>query len=403
MTSATLPLVTSDVDTRWVGAGSSGAADARTAGRAATVEALTGGAAKLVIVFANDRYDLPALVDGVREVAGHDVHVVGCTTVGELHADRAGDLGVSVLALGGDGFEVATRVEPGTSGDPRGAGSRVAAVAGEVAPEGHRLLLLLVDGITSDGQEIVRGVYDTVGAEIPLVGGAAADDMKMQAAYQFHGAPGAAVDVHTDAVVAVALRRDGPVGIGVDHGWRHVGEPVLVTSGAANVVHTINDEPALDAYLGRLGAPADAWHDAAAFSRFSFTRPLGLVRRGSTVVRLVVAPDYDARSLICGAEVPQGRLVWFMEGDSDSVLDATDVACAQAVDALGGATPRGLLVFDCAARRAVLGDRLDAEASRIGVHASGAAMAGFYTMGEIARTRGSSGYHNKTLVVLALG
>jgi hypothetical protein len=36
-------------------------------------------------------------------------------------------------------------------------------------------------------------------------------------------------------------------------------------------------------------------------------------------------------------------------------------------------------------------------------HAGGAPVAGFYTYGEIARTSGITGFHNQTLVVLALG
>ena len=35
--------------------------------------------------------------------------------------------------------------------------------------------------------------------------------------------------------------------------------------------------------------------------------------------------------------------------------------------------------------------------------AGGTPLAGFYTWGEIARTRGINGFHNQTLVVLAVG
>jgi hypothetical protein len=35
--------------------------------------------------------------------------------------------------------------------------------------------------------------------------------------------------------------------------------------------------------------------------------------------------------------------------------------------------------------------------------ADGAPLSGFYTWGEIARTRGITGYHNQTLAVLAVG
>ena len=69
---------------------------------------------------------------------------------------------------------------------------------------------------------------------------------------------------------------------------------------------------------------------------------------------------------------------------------------------LEGATPLGVLAFDCIARRSVLGDEIACEVARIGDACGGAPVAGFYTYGEIARTRGISGFHNQTLVVLAV-
>ncbi len=63
-----------------------------------------------------------------------------------------------------------------------------------------------------------------------------------------------------------------------------------------------------------------------------------------------------------------------------------------------------MLVFDCIARRGVLGDHgIGPEVRRVAGHAAGAPVAGFYTYGEIARTHGVTGFHNQTLVVLAVG
>jgi hypothetical protein len=51
----------------------------------------------------------------------------------------------------------------------------------------------------------------------------------------------------------------------------------------------------------------------------------------------------------------------------------------------------------------VLGDQgIKAEIDRVAAFANGAPVAGFYTYGEIARTQGMSGFHNQTLVVLAV-
>jgi hypothetical protein len=83
----------------------------------------------------------------------------------------------------------------------------------------HRTLLLLTDGLAGDQQDIVRGAYDVAGSTVPLVG--------------------------------VAIGSDAPLGIGVQHGWRRVGDPVLVTRSMGNRVHSIDDRPALDVSTSR--------------------------------------------------------------------------------------------------------------------------------------------------------
>ena len=86
------------------------------------------------------------------------------------------------------------------------------------------------------------------------------------------------------------------------------------------------------------------------------------------------------------------------------MLEATHAACSDALAALQGRPPIGMLAFDCIARRGVLGEiGIRREIDVIAGHADGAPVAGFYTYGEIARTRGISGFHNQTLVVLAVG
>jgi hypothetical protein len=95
-------------------------------------------------------------------------------------------------------------------------------------------------------------------------------------------------------------------------------------------------------------------------------------------------------------------MVWLMESDADGVLDATDAACREALGALGGDDALALIAFDCNARLEFLGDAVADEVDRLVRHAGGAAVAGLYTFGEIARTRGSAGFHQQTLVVLAI-
>ncbi len=381
---------------RWVGVGHSDNLDAFAAGSEAARRAISGPDPRLLIVFCADSYDLPELLRGLNQTSG-DVPLVGCSTAGEIATSGPGDSGVVVTALGGSGFSISTAASDVVTGRLREAGAEVAECLDQVEPLEHKVLLLLTDGLSGDQQEVVRGAYSVVGATVPLVGGCAGDALKMRKTFQLHNH-----DVMDNGIVAAAIASDGPLGIGVRHGWRTVGEAMLVTRSAANRVYSLNDKPALDVYLERLDAPAEARTDPAEFTRFAITHPLGLSRRSGEEVRFIGEANFEDRSLGCIAEIPQGGLTWIMEGDVDSVLDATDQSCQEALSGLEGCAPLGLLAFDCIARRGVLGDDgIRGEVARIGARAGGAPVAGFYTYGEIARTHAVSGFHNQTLVVLA--
>ncbi|MDQ1446221.1 MAG: hypothetical protein QOI20_2685, partial [Acidimicrobiaceae bacterium] len=226
-----------------MGVGRSDDNDASTAGRNAAKAALAGPDPRLLIVFCADSYDLPALVQAVAEAAP-GVPLVGCSTAGELSVSGdeagAGDATVVVTALGGSGFSVATRHASAAAEDGglRQAGFDAAGCMSDVEPLPHNVLMVLTDGLAGDQEEVVRGTYRAVGATVPLVGGCAGDDLKMTATYQFHG-----TEVMRNAVVAVAIASDAPLGIGVRHGWRRVGDPMLVTNSDGNRLLTLDDQP----------------------------------------------------------------------------------------------------------------------------------------------------------------
>jgi hypothetical protein len=301
---------------------------------------------KLLVVFCSPSHDLPLLMRMIRARSG-DVPLVGCTTAGEIATGANGDASVVVAALGGPGFAIQTAAASDASRDLRAAGARAARCLGSDEDRPYRALLLLTDGLAGDQQEIVRGAYGVLGADVPLVGGCAGDDLKMTKTYQLHGDR-----VLTDSVLAAGIASDAPLGIGVRHGWRPVGEPMLVTQSGGNRVYTLDDRPALDVYLDHLGAE-HAGLDEERLTRLALMHPLGLSRpAGEAQVRFIGGGELEERI----------------------------------------------------ARRGVLGDHgIRAEVERLAASAAGAPVAGFYTYGEIARTRGMRGFHNQTLVVLSIG
>src|SRR5580692_1808701 len=343
---------------RWFGVGSC-VGDQERAGARAADDALLHDDPKLLIVFCSQACDLRQLLRQIRARAG-DVPLIGCTTAGEIATAGPSDASVVVAALGGSGFAVRTAVASEVSGNLREAGARVARSLPDRADLPHQVVLLLSDGLAGDQQEVVRGAHGVLGAAVPLVGGCAGDDLKMSQTFQLYHDR-----VLSDSVVAAGIASNAPLGIGVRHGWRRVGEPMLVTSSAANRVYTLDDRPALDAYLTHLGVSEPA--DQEGLARLALTHPLGLSRRsGEDMARFIGGGDFAQRSLSCIAEVPQGALVWVMEGHAQSVLEATDAACGDSLAALDGRPALGMIAFDCIARRAVLGERgIRSEISRL--------------------------------------
>jgi hypothetical protein len=381
----------------WVHVGQAWDADAYRAGAAAAHQARGGPDPKLLLVFASFGYDLRELLDGVLEEAG-DIPVIGCSTAGEIGPGPALSNGVVVVGFGGD-FAVTTAHGTGLNERARQVGHDVATGLLPLPDTRHQFVIMLTDALCGDQQEMIRGAYGVLGATVPLVGGGAGDNMRMVTSRQFYGGK-----ILQDAVVAACIGTDGPIGLAIRHGWRGQGDAMVVTASAGNNVHSFDDLPALDVYLERHQAPPGVEADAAAFADFALTRPLAVTRRGDVAVRHVLGADPDARTLACAGGVPKGAAVWLATGDCASTLAAADAACADAIADLGDVPLLAMLVFDCAGRRAVLGDDgIVAERQAMWRRVGTAPLAGFYTYGEVGRVKGVNGFHNQTIVALALG
>lgn len=386
---------------RWFGSGRSCQSDPRAAGAEAARVALAGRKASLVMVFCPAGIDYLAMLDGVRSEAG-DVPLIGCTGVAQLAQTGPAEASVVVSVLGGDGFEVRISAAHNVTGGQRIAGEQVAAAVQELTRE-HKLLLLLADGLAGEQHELVRGAYSVVGGTVPLAGGCAADNYLYEKTFQFY-ADADGVQVLSDAVVAAAVGSDGPIGVGVAHGWRKQGEPMVVTSSNGGTVNTLDGEPALGVFSKRVSAPETLAPDTPAFRFFAMQHPLGMSRRSGEDIRVIHEGNVADGSIKSLVAVPQGALLWAMETDREGLLSSVDDAYAEAIEPLEGVPPLGFLAFDCGVRFMFLEpDGVCAEVAKFVHRADGAPFGGFYTFGEIARTRGARGMHHLTLVIVAFG
>jgi len=355
---------------------------------------------RLLIIFAAPRYDLEHISKSLSEKF-EDCAVIGCTTSGEIAEGNALTQSLVLWALGGTGIRVSTSFG---LVDHEGQGLRQAAIqaAGcldQLERRNNTVMVLLSDGLGGDQMEVVRGAYDAANIDVPLVGGCAGDYLAMRKTLQVHGR-----QVMSGSVVAAAISSDRPLGIGVSHGWTAASEPMLVTESRNTLLSSLDDQPALDIYLDFFNPPQAVRDNPQAFADFAAVHPIGIRRRDRIEMRHITGFDPVRRALVMVAEVPQGGLAFLTEGNYDSVLEAAAESVSSAMTALGDTLPAGLLLFDCVSRRSIFGEQhVREETELISSCCRGVPMGGFYTYGEIARTKGSGGFHNQTLVTLAIG
>jgi hypothetical protein len=347
-----------------------------------------------------------AAAEQTRAAGQPDLPVVGCSTGGHLGFDGPGaelsgeppepDIGATAVAIAGD-IDVATAIEGDLHLRARDAGQALAAALRPPEHREHHLAILLTDVVACDHAETVRGAYSEWGATVPIAGGVVGP--LTTPFWQIYGGK-----VRTDCVTGVLLSSDAPLAAAVRHGWRADGAGMLATASSGSVLHELDDRPALDVFLDRLGIPDDIRADPDGFNTYVLSKPLAISRRGRLALRQVVSADHEERTLICSAVVPRGAQVFVADTDPAATIAAADRVCAEAIAGLHGQAPVGLLVFDCIGRRIALPpESLAIEWATMRARAGGAPVGGFYTGGEFARVHGAVGFHNQTIVACALG
>jgi hypothetical protein len=169
---------------RWFAVGSSEGTGRSVAARAAD-SALVGDDPKLLLVFCSQSDDMAQAVGAIRTCSG-GTPLIGCTTAGEIAAWGPSNGGIVVAAFGGTGFAAQTTAATNASADLRDAGARAARCMPARPDLQHRVLILLTDALAGDQQEVIRGAHGVLGAGVPLVGGCAADDLRMDRTSQLH-------------------------------------------------------------------------------------------------------------------------------------------------------------------------------------------------------------------------
>lgn len=359
--------------------------------------AFDGAAADAVIVFASARHDYHALLGALADEAGTDV-LVGSSSAGEFTQDQRGEGQVSAMALRSSEMQFAVGVGSQISQDPARAASQVVGSFQGMRDRStpYRAALVMTDALAGHTDALVEEMTLQTAGNYRFFGGGAGDDGLFQKTHVFAGR-----QALSDAVVALEILSEKPVGVGVAHGWEPAGGGLRVTESEGMKLVSLNGLPALEAFSDHAARTGQAF-DRSNPMPFFLHNVLGILGPQGYRLRVPLAVLEDG-SVMCAADVPEGAVVHLMKTSNESALQAARAATTAALKALEGNRPGAAIVFDCVATRLRMGGVFQDELAACARLLEPAGFVGCNTYGQIARSEGQfGGFHNCTAVVCVL-
>ncbi|MEO6403898.1 MAG: FIST N-terminal domain-containing protein [Ferruginibacter sp.] len=252
--------------------------------------------------------------------------------------------------------------------------------------------------LSQDGEQIIEGITKGFGSDVPIFGGMAGDDLKLEGPVVFtnknssdKGLLGLIIDEDKVEINGIATC-----------GWKAIGTTKTITKSEGNIVYTIDDKPALDMIVKYLGIDIDFDSGKEIVTQIGAYYPLQMERENvAPVMRTAMFANRQDRSLICAGNVPQGSKVRFSLPPDFDAIEKVVEECnelknekQQQADAL--------IMFSCISRHLSFGILIKEEIEQVR-QVWDAPMVGFFSYGEYGKSKtGKHEFHNNTCCVVAL-
>jgi hypothetical protein len=254
-----------------------------------------------------------------------------------------------------------------------------------------KFCITMIESLTTSTVSILQGLDLALG-NIPIFGGATADQWRYKQTYQFYKN-----EVLSDAVVTLLFAGNIVFSHGRSGGWRPIGKRSLVTKVDKNIIYEIDHKPALDFYYYYLNIDEpDSVYPLAVFPP----------NEENFFLRGAISYDKNTGSITVSGDIPENSIVQITDTCLEDVIAASQTSFAEAKANYAGQAPEAALLFSCAWRRQILGTRANEEYQAIAdLSTPVLPSCGFYTYGEISplSEHGQTFFHNTTFLTLLLG
>jgi hypothetical protein len=348
--------------------------------------------AQLLLIFGGSKQMADAPWFAALRRAYPNAIFFGASTAGEIAGTRVYDDTLVATAITFEHTKLAlARVQMHDVKDSTEAGEHL---ANALPHEGLVHVLVMSDGTTVNGSELVRGMSRVLPRGVQVTGGLAGDGSRFEKTLIVAGETFA-----TGSVAAIGFYGDRlNVGYGSLGGWDPFGPERKITRSEGNVLFELDGEPALDLYKSYLG------EHAAGLPATGLFFPLNIQREGEkeTLVRTIQAIDEEKRSVTFFGDVPMGATTQLMKANFDRLVEGAAGAARGSGLLSQHPNPELALLVSCVGRKIVLKQRTEEEVEAVQeVLGDRTVMTGFYSYGEISPTvpNGQCHFHNQTMTI----
>ncbi|MEP7189087.1 MAG: FIST N-terminal domain-containing protein, partial [Roseiflexaceae bacterium] len=339
-------------------------------------------------------YDYAELLQAITSSCQPRI-MIGCSSAGEFTSAVPQEGSTCALALRSTEIHFAAGIGRNLRSNPSAAVQELTASFEGTAAHDYvyHSALVLTDALAGQTDQFIEQLTLRTAGVYQFFGGGAGDDARFQHTHVFCG-----MQAVSDAVVALEILSNKPLGIGVCHGWQPASTAMRVTDSEGMCLIGVNAIPAVEIFEEHAETTKQRF-DLADPLPFFLHNVIGIDSGDGYKLRVPLGVDADG-SIPCAADIPVGSSIQIMRTTGASALEAAASATSTAMQQLNGHRPKVALFFDCVATRLRLGNAFGLELQAIEQILGSAQYVGFNTYGQIARVDGQfSGFHNCTAVV----
>jgi hypothetical protein len=321
-----------------------------------------------------------------------NAHLFGCSTAGEIQGTQVSDETIVLTAIRFNFTEIKTasiKVSEGECSHHAGE-----TLAQSLPKEGLSYVLVLSDGLTVNGSQLVEGLTKHLPPHVTLTGGLSGDGESFKETLVMLDSPAEKNQIGIVGFYGNRLK----IGCGSLGGWDPFGPERRITSSKGNVLYQLDGKSALELYRKYLGEHAKG----LPASGLLFPLCLRTEDEKLGVVRTILSVNEETQSMTFAGDLPQGAYVRLMKANFDRLIDGSVKAAKISCQAMGSTSPDLALLISCVGRKLVLKQRIEEEVEGVReIVGDKTLLTGFYSYGEISpfTPNAKCELHNQTMTI----